>query len=69
MSDFPTTRGMLGDASRGPGGHPAPDDAPGTLLSRLVDRIDRLAERVAGFAVVGEAPRRRVAQLREHIAR
>jgi 50S ribosome-binding GTPase len=69
MSDFPTTRGMLGDASRGQGASPSLEDAPGTLLSRLVDRIDRLAERVAGFAVVGEAPRRRVAQLREHIAR
>lgn len=69
MSDFPMTRGMLGDASRGLDGSSAPDAAPGSILLRLVDRIDRLAERVAALSVVGEAPRRRTAQLREHIAR
>ena len=69
MSDFPVTRGMLGDASRGLDGSSAPDAAPGSILLRLVDRIDKLAERVAGLSVVGEAPRRRTAQLREHIAR
>lgn len=69
MSDFPVTRGMLGDASRGLDGFSAPDAAPGTILLRLVDRIDKLAERVSRLSVVGEAPRRRTAQLREHIAR
>ncbi|HEY0442867.1 MAG TPA: GTPase domain-containing protein [Candidatus Limnocylindrales bacterium] len=69
MSDFPVTRGMLGDGSRGLDGASAPDSAPGSILLRLVDRIDALAERVSALSVVGEGPRRRTAQLREHIAR